>query len=292
MFARAYDLVSNFTQPLIVTTRLHNGTVKCGIGTFVIVNSEGWVVTAAHAVNVLPLAQQHAAEIAALAEARAALEHDLAKTAKQKRRELARLEANPEWITKSSLWWARDGLRIREFRVNEQADIAVGRLEGFDPASCPNFPVFKNPRSLPVGTSLCKLGFPFYEAAASYDDATGNFTLAPGTLPVPRFPIEGIYTRNFIAYRSPDGQRDTRFMETSSPGLRGQSGGPVFDVNGVVWGIQSHTRHFPLGFSPTVKVGGKDVEEHQFLNVGLAAHPASLIALFDESGIRYQLSEA
>ena len=291
MFARAYDLAKDFTHPLIISTRLQNGTVKCAIGAFVVVNAEGWIVTAAHAVRVLPAAQQHATEIASLAQARDGIEADKTKTDKQKRRALARLQPNPEWITNSSLWWGRDGFRVREFRVNEAADIAVGRLDGYDPAFCPTYPTFKNPRSLRIGTSLCRLGFPFHEASATFDPATSTFTLAPGTLPVPRFPIEGIYTRNFLAHRSPDGQRDVLFIETSSPGLKGQSGGPVFDVNGVVWGIQSHTRHFPLGFSPKVKRAGKEVEENQFLNVGLACHPSTLGALFDEFGVTYQRSE-
>jgi S1-C subfamily serine protease len=204
---------------------------------------------------------------------------------------LARLRANPEWITNSSLWWGRDNLRIAEFRVLEAGDIAVGLLEGFDPASIANYPVFKNPESLPIGTSLCKLGFPFHEASAQYDEATGMSALAPGTLPVPRFPIEGIYTRNFLAGHDQQHNRDILFIETSSPGLKGQSGGPVFDVNGVVWGIQSHTRHFPLGFSPKVTKGGKETEENQFLNVGYAAHPSALAAFLNENGVAFRVSD-
>lgn len=38
------------------------------------------------------------------------------------------------------------------------------------------------------------------------------------------------------------------FIETSTPRLRGQSGGPIFDVNGAIWAIQSQTHHLKLGF--------------------------------------------
>jgi len=289
MFSRAYEAAKDFTYPLIISTRLQNGKVKCGVGAFVIINPQGWIVTAAHAVKVIPVSQQHAAEIANLGQARRTIEQDPRKTDKKKHRELSRLRPNPEWITNSSIWWGRDGVRVAEFRVLEAADIAIGRLEPFDPASVPNYPVFKNPASLPPGTSLCKLGFPFHDASASFDEATNRFTLAPGTLPIPRFPIEGIYTRDFLAGHTQDG-RDILFIETSSPGLRGQSGGPVFDVNGVVWGIQSHTRHFPLGFSPKATRGGREIEEHQFLNVGLAAHPATLAGFLNEHGVPFGVS--
>jgi hypothetical protein len=79
-----------------------------------------------------------------------------------------------------------------------------------------------------------------------------------------------------------------RLFETSSPGLRGQSGGPIFDTKGVVWGIQSLTRHFPLGFEPTVP--GKGVKEHQFLNVGIGVHAVTIVGLLKKQGIECQLS--
>ncbi len=43
-----------------------------------------------------------------------------------------------------------------------------------------------------------QVGFPFHSVNADFDEAAGGFRLAPGTLPVPRFPIEGIVTREII----------------------------------------------------------------------------------------------
>lgn len=111
-----------------------------------------------------------------------------------------------------------------------EADLAIGRLDPFDPDSVPVFPVFKNPFSLRPGTSLCRLGFPFHEIAATFDEARQRFALAPDALPIPRFPIEGIFTREQIGVHL--NGINVKFVETSSPGLGGQSGGPIFDVNG------------------------------------------------------------
>ena len=81
------------------------------------------------------------------------------------------------------------------------------------------------------GTSLCRLGFPFHQINATFDPVTRKFALAPDVLPIPRFPNDGIHTRVPVVI-SPDGQRQVKFIETSSPGLKGQSGGPIFDQSG------------------------------------------------------------
>ena len=137
------------------------------------------------------------------------------------------------------------------------------------------------------GTSLCRLGFPFHQLKAEWDKAAERFELPSGALPPPLIPIEGIFTRQV---RKPDVDHPV-FIETSSPGLKGQSGGPVFDVQGRLWGIQSRTHHLDLGFNPEAQRGKRSIREHQFLNVGLAGHPAELVALLDEKGIAYRLSD-
>jgi hypothetical protein len=43
-----------------------------------------------------------------------------------------------------------------------------------------------------------------------------------------------------------------KWIETSSPGLKGQSGGPLLDERGTIWGVQSNTFSYNLGFSPQV----------------------------------------
>ncbi|MDH3217665.1 MAG: hypothetical protein OEN01_15560 [Candidatus Krumholzibacteria bacterium] len=60
------------------------------------------------------------------------------------------------------------------------------------------------------------------------------------------------------------------------PGLRGQSDGPAFDVEGRVWGIRSRTKHLDLNFDVTVEVlrkgAKKQVRDHAFLHVGHCMH--------------------
>jgi S1-C subfamily serine protease len=140
-------------------------------------------------------------------------------------------------------------MRAVDFQIDPEADVAIARLENADLSGMSVFPVFQNPSSDPrPGTSLCRLGFPFVQVTAAFDDVTGRFTLQ-NFAPPPMFPNDGIHTRIMIA-PDPAKNRSVKFIETSTPGFMGQSGGPLFDVEGQVWGIQYKTSFLELGFSP------------------------------------------
>ena len=264
MFARAVQLTQGFTRPLIVSTRLADGTVTSGCAAFVVVNDDGWIVTAGHVMSELVAYQQQSAVPSGAADS-------------------AR-------ITNVSYWWGKDGVTVAELTVDGLADLAVGRLEPFDGREVRTYPTFGNSaRPLLPGTALCRLGFPFHAIGATFVDATGQFQLAEGTLPLPLFPLDGIHTRLYNVV-DPASHRQASFIEVSTPGLRGQSGGPIFDPEGVVWGIQSRTVHLPLGFNPKVTVGDREIEEHQFLNVGLAAHVDEVVRLLGSRGATVRLS--
>src|SRR5688572_32992035 len=81
-------------------------------------------------------------------------------------------------------------------------------------------------------------------------------------------------------------------FEMSTPGLRGQSGGPVFDINGKVWGMQSATNHLDLDFDvnqDVVRNGTiKRVQDSAFLHVGHCIHVDTLKSFMKENGVRFQ----
>jgi hypothetical protein len=245
MFRRAYDLVSRFTVPVVISQRALDGTVSCGVGAAVVVNEDGWIVTAAHLLE-------------------PALAHE--------RGELQNV----------SYWFGFDGWAVSTWDAVPTADLAAGRLTGFDPGHVGGYPVFQT-GELGPGRSLCRLGFPFHAVGATFDETRGIFELEPGALPIPRFPNEGIMTR-FLQAPDAGTPYPVGFVETSSPGLRGQSGGPLFDPDGHVWGIQSRTNHVPLGFDPQIEAGGAIVTEHQFMNVGVATASETVLGLLQGLG--------
>jgi hypothetical protein len=254
-----------------------------------VVNEDGWIVTAAHILKEILAFSDHAAEISKYQSERQELENDSSLKPKHKRTKIAQLPKNDGWIVNQAILWIGQS-RIVDLRFDLLADVGVGRLEPFDRSSVQEYPIFKNPAEpMPTGTSLCRLGYPFHDIQATYDPVTQGFELAPGVLPVPRFPNDGIHTRE-INMASPDGSRSAKFIETSTPGLRGQSGGPIFDARGHVWAIQSQTQSLALGFSPTVKINGKEIVEHQFMHVGWGSHVSEVMRVMNDSNIKYGVS--
>ena len=281
MFADAYEIASNFTVPVVVSIRFHTGEVECSVGSAIIVNRDGWVVTAAHMLQTHELHLRHQAEIAAYDREVDAIRRGPGNPPGKEKR-IRALAGGSRWIRNYSMWFGRDEWSIPTFHVLGTADLATGQIANFDPATVQGYPTFRDPTTIRNASSVCRLGFPFHEITATFDEATGAFNLGPGSLPIPRFPNEGIITR-FLDSGTEDGI-EVKLIETSTAGLRGQSGGPIFDIDGAVCGMQSRTAHLPLGFSPEVIVGGEKVIEHQFLNVGLAVHCQTMLAFFARHG--------
>ena len=116
-------------------------------------------------------------------------------------------------------------------------DLAVVHLKDFDMSGVPEFPTIKDgSKAVDPGSSCYRIGFPFSSIQATFDDASQSFNFPPGSLPLPLFPIEGMLTREIIIRRDPPSPFPLQMIETSSPGLKGQSGGPILDTTGTVCG--------------------------------------------------------
>jgi Trypsin-like peptidase domain len=289
MFSSALQKVSKYTLPVIISRRLESGRVTCSCGSFIVLNPEGWILTAGHVVGDLPVFQAHQKEIADYKAKKREIESDPSLPDKRKRKLTARLPQNPDWITNISFFWGIEGVTIKQFRVNQVLDLATGKLDPFDASKVQEYPIFKNPQEgLLPGTSLCRLGFPFQDVTATFDQATNQFALGSGVLPVAFFPNDGIHTR-VVTVNSQNNQK-AKFIETSSPGLLGQSGGPIFDSKGHIWAIQVRTQHLRLGFTPKVREGNREVTEHQFMHVGWGTHIEEIIGFLRANNVSFNLS--
>jgi Trypsin-like peptidase domain len=291
MFAKAYEIATKFTHPLIVVYRLYDTTVESGLGTFIVINDEGWIMTAAHNLEVSWTFQQHQQELAKANEQIAAVDANTTLKQHQRDKALKNIKRNPKWITHYVICLGATVAQFEEYHVEREHDVAIVKVDPRIISDVTGFPRFKNPNNVRVGTSVCKLGHPFYRISATYDEPTNSFNFPQNLFPIPRFPIEGIYTRNVIAGKGSDGTTDVMYLETSSPGLTGQSGGPIFDVDGNVYALQSQNATIPLGFKGTVEINGRKYDENQFINVGLGVHTATVVYLLRKYKIKFELAD-
>lgn len=291
MFAKAYQIASNYTQPVLISTVRFDGTVECSVGTFVIVNPEGWIVTAAHIFDIMLAYQKDVAEINQYNQEIAEIEGNSFLSAHDKNKKLSKVKVNPKWIRTYSYWWGADYHGMADIQLLADNDLAIGKLTNYNSQFCPQYPVFKKPDNLMLGTSLCKLGYPFHEVKASFNETSHSFQIAPDALPIPRFPIDGIFTREVLQPKTSNNPFEIKFIETSTPGFRGQSGGPIFDTEGNIWAIQSRTAHLALGFSPKVVVDNKEINEHQFINVGRGVHIETILQFLNKNEVQHRISD-
>lgn len=296
MFVEAFEKASHFTKPVILSHINLLNQCYAGIGSFVVINSDGWAVTAAHIVNEIERLGLRSEEYEATEKKKNDIYADTSldqKTRSKLLKSLPKFEKHDP--KKCSAWWGFDGLVVKEVFVINHIDLAFVKFENFNSTLVDFYPIFKNPTTnISCGKSLCRIGFPFANVTPTYTEYDGVFHLPPGSIPIPLFPNEGIFTRTVPASINPSlpsPSFDMLYLETSSAGLRGQSGGPIFDINGYIWGIQSQTRHYPLGFSPEVPNGKPGEKEHQFLNIGWGVHIKTIIGAMNELKIKYAVSD-
>lgn len=276
MFVNAIEIATKFTRPIHTIERNYgSNVVHRGAATLFFVNSDGWALTCRHVANIFSISEKLMGKYKEFQEEIARRKGEK-KTAKQLRKELERkYEYNKKTVVE---------LRPRFFNcikgdlklsavLHKSIDIALLKFES-EELMCDTFPVFpKDTSGLKQGKFLCRLGFPFAEFENfAYDEKTDTIIWTEtGRKNTPRFPIEGMVTR-----RLRDVSGNVSGFEMSTPGLRGQSGGPAFDQEGKVWGMQSQTGHLDLNFDVDQEVvrNGlpKRVYDSAFMHVGYCVH--------------------
>ena len=173
-------------------------------------------------------------------------------------------------------------------------DLAILEFKGFNKILYTSHATFiKDSSTIKQGKYLCRTGFPFpefnnFKHNPVTDDIEWTNSGNPNS---PSFPIDGIVTR-FVG----DSNGAIIGIEMSTPGLRGQSGGPLFDVNGKVYGMQSATNHLHLGFDIKEKEiihdGKKSkVSNYPFLHVGICVHADKIKEFLTKHNIAFTESD-
>ena len=236
-----------------------------GGGTMMILNDKGDVLTCAHIANEFIVNDNLAKSYSQLIQ-----DIKLSKN-KEQRRQIEKkygIKKDTPVLTHIDLPLDIQGELTFDITFHEYLDLALIRFKGIK-TERDNYPIFSE-KFPEQGQSVCKLGYAFPEFDIfKYSNDLDNIVIKEdGIRNFPVFPMDGIVTRGIV-----DEHNILSMFETSTPGLRGQSGGPIFGPNGIVYGIQSMTVHLDLNFdvNKTVKRGieNKKVNFTPFINLGV-----------------------
>lgn len=292
MYVAAIERALEFTRPIHSIARYWGSkTVVPGAATLFFVNAEGWALTCRHVAAQLPSADEILAKFQAFKG-----ERSLLPLGKKHRHALKALERKYDYTNGKPVELFNnfvncvEGPLELEARFHPTLDLALLKFTNFTKLGCASFPIFaRDGDALKQGKFICRLGFPFPEFTNfQYDAATDQIQwTAEGRIDTPVFPIEGMVTRHLMA----NGGTIVGF-ELSTPGIRGQSGGPAFDVEGRVWGMQAATNHLDLNFdvdTEVLRAGQKSrVKDSAFLHVGHCIHVDSLKSFMRDHGVTFQ----
>jgi len=292
MFVDAIERIDTFTRPMHSIVRLYgHGEVIPGSATLFFVNDEGCAITCKHVAELIVNADAIYQNYRQFQSARGSLARDKSQ-ANQIRQleEKYNLRAESMIRIRNSFHNCFDQFSEITIDMHPTYDLALLRFKNYNRKLYPAHAVFaRDSNFIKPGRSLCRLGYPFPEFTnfrynAQTDDIEWTET---GRLSSARFPIDGIVTR-LIA--DPDGTISG--IEMSTPGLRGQSGGPLFDTRGLIYGMQSATRHLHLGFdieNQEVMVNNRKtkVSNYPFLNVGMCVHVDVIKRFLRERGVLF-----
>lgn len=291
MFVDAIERVDLFTRPLHSIVRLYgHAEIIPGTATLFFVNQEGCAITCKHVADLISQADTIFKHYKEFQGARRGVvrEKNAAHLISQLEAKF-KLSADTIIRIRNNFVGCVDQFRQLHIDAHPTQDLAVLRFEQYERILYRSHATFLGDTSrVKPGRSLCRLGYPFPEFTNfRYNSATDDIEWnTAGRTTSPSFPIDGIVTR-----LSGDANGVTG-IEMSTPGLRGQSGGPLFDTNGLIYGMQSATNHLHLGFDiedHEVLVNGRKrrVSNYPFLNVGRCVHVDVIKAFLREKGVTY-----
>ena len=289
MFIKAIETVDQFTRPVHTISRTYGGLLSPGSSTLFFVNEDGVAITCKHVLQMINNAELLNQRFLSFKTEKNQLAKD-----DNYQGNLAALETKYGYRDETTVQLKINFLNSVDsgnfkFIEHPTIDLAIIRFEGFTRTFYSSHATFvKNPEKVKQGKSLCRLGYPFPEF--------NNFRLNQATDDIewtkegiqnsPKFPLDGIITRF-----GSDGKQVIS-IEMSTPGLRGQSGGPLFDSDGLVYGMQHMTSHLHLGFDIADKemiIDGKKtrISNYPFIHVGHCIHVDRITEFLRQNNIKF-----
>ena len=240
MFQYACEAVSKFIFPIFVACQSKDHEIEHSVGVAILLNDEGWLVTAGHNVELL-------------------VKLDRAKKLGK--------------VNEFTYRLGHIGGQLTKLQFQNNIDLGVSQISGYSASEDQMYAVFRK-KPVMQGELLCRIGYPFLDnpntrygpEGLEFEDVSQTATFAS----------EAFVGRNIS-------HEIGRWIETSSPGLIGQSGGPLVDPSGYVCGIQTKNKICPPESAEKV--------QPPFPHTGLAVDIETVRDFLNEHEIAYQTEE-
>ncbi len=295
MFVQSIEKAAQFTRPIHSIIRTYSGKkIIPGAATLFFVNEEGYAITCKHVIELLAASDNLNKQYSAFKTERDKLPGD-----GQFKRNLKGLELKYKYAddsivqVKNNFVDCVDSISGFTWHLHPVHDLAILKFNDYKNLRYKDHAIFlKDSSAIKQGQFLCRLGFPFPEFTNfKFNESNDDIEWTnEGITSSPRFPIEGMVTR-FLA------DENKMFgIEMSTPGLKGQSGGPLFNKDGIVYGMQFSTKHLHLGFDMVDKEivsnnKTKKVSDYSFLHLGQCIHVDTIKEFLKEMKVKYYEQE-
>lgn len=284
MYKKSIKENSKYLLPFIEGIKYYGSdNIVQGLGTMILLNKNGDVLTCKHIANQFIVNNELGRLYPNLIN-----ELDKADTKEEKEKLEKKYNLNKESVVLSNINLPFEVTGDVEINVkfHDYLDLALINFKNCK-LSSDNYPIFS--KKMPEqGQSVCKLGYAFPEYDIfEYSKERHNIILKQNRIEnFPLFPMDGIVTRHIL-----DKNNNLSMFEMSTPGLRGQSGGPIFGPDGVVYGIQCMTKHLDLNFDvhQTVNRGNKKIKVDftPFINLGIGISSEEIIKFLEINKIEF-----
>lgn len=293
MFADAIEKVAQFTRPVNTIMRTYGSdNIIPGSATLFFLNEEGYALTCRHVLELLFSSDKINKQYQQFGQEKNALPpaDPFNNPALRNLEEKYKYYSGTAIQLKVNFIDCVDQMSGFTWFNHPTLDLAIIKFNGFNKRMYNEPAVFiKDTKTIRPGTQLCRLGFPFPEFTNfAYNAATDDIVWTQqGVTQTPRFPIDGMVTRFLGAFNQPP-----YGIELSTPGLRGQSGGPLFDEKGLVCGMQFSTKHMYLGFdieNKPMMINNqiKNVSDYSFMHLGQCIHVEAIKAFLNEHKVKF-----
>lgn len=215
MFSKIIAEAREYTRPVVTLFKCTDGKVESSVGTFIHVDDLGHILSANHIFTV----------------------------------------GSEDPIDVFGVIFDRQYSSAEIIAEDVPNDLILLRIKGYIPGSIKMFPKFlrKSQAELSPGTPLVRLGFPlghpYSHVAVGWNDLTKGFQWDAEKTKLSDFHNEG----TVMGYV--DRECGVRLLETTSPALMGQSGGPLLTAQGALVGLQSRNTVLELPASPSLETG-------------------------------------